>query len=199
MDRLLALFNGAIPTMYALTYNLPNGKAFAFAPRSGTSSLGAAAVQQFFPDRWHNQTDGMAHRALPFTIDDEWRNCVISIRNPIARFISLCARSNTSPDKALSKLYWSLGLGYRCDVYRSCIEETSVDWLYHYFPLSPRIGSGCQLIPFERLSDAAQTLGLTALPHINAVSAKPMLTSEEEDIVRKIYAADISLWEALGQ
>jgi hypothetical protein len=197
MDRLLALLNGAVSAMYALTYNLPNGKAFAFAPRSGTSSLGAAAVQQFFPDKWHNQTDGMAHRALAFTIDDEWRNCVISVRSPVARFISLCAKSNTSPDKALSKLYWALGIGDRCEACRPCIEQTSVDWLYHYAPLSPRIGSGCQLIPFERLADAAKALGLTSLPHINAVPEKPTLTSSEEDSVRKIYAADISLWEAL--
>ena len=193
----MALFDGAVSAMYALTYNLPNGKAFAFAPRSGTSSLGAAAVQQFFPDKWHNQTDGAAHRALPFTIDDEWSNCVISIRNPVARFISLCAKSNTSPDKALSKLYWALGIGDRCDACRPCIEQTSVDWLYHYAPLSPRIGSGCQLIPFERLEDAAKTLGLTSLPHINAVPEKPTLTSSEEGSVRKIYAADISLWEEL--
>jgi len=197
MDGVLALLNRAVSAMYALTYNLPNGTAFAFAPRSGTSSLGAAAVQQFFPDKWHNQTDGMAHRALPFTIDDEWRNCVISIRNPVERFTSLCARAGTSPDKALAKLYWALGLGYKRPACRSCVEQTSVDWLYHYSPLSQRIGSGCQLIPFERLADAAKTLGLTSLPHINAVPEKPTLTSSEEDSVRKIYTADISLWESL--
>ena len=183
--------------MYALTYNLPNEKAFAFAPRSGTSSLGAAAVQQFFPDKWNNQTDGMAHRALPFTIDDEWRNCVISIRNPVARFISLCAKSNTAPDKSLSKLYWALGVGERCDACRPCIEQTSVDWLYHYAPLSPRIGSGCKLIPFERLADAAKMLGLSAIPHINTASGKPTLTPDQEARVREIYAADIALWESL--
>lgn len=197
MDGVLALLNRAVSAMYALTYNLPNGESFAFAPRSGTSSLGAAAVQRFFPDKWRNQTDGMAHRALPFTIADEWRNCVISIRNPVERFRSLCARTGTAPDKALSKLYWALGIGDRREACRSCVEQTSVDWLYHYSPLSSRVGSGCRLIPFERLADAAQALGLTMLPHINAVPNKPTLNAQEEDIVRRIYADDIAIWESL--
>lgn len=196
MDRLLALLHRISAAMYALTYNLPNGKSFAFAPRSGTSSLGAAAVRQFFPEKWDNQTDGMAHRALPFTIDDQFNDCVVVIRNPVERFISLCARTATPPSMALAKLYWGLGLGHKRAVDRPGIETTSVDWLYHFFPIANRIAN-CNLIPFPSLEKAATALGLNNLPHINKTDEKPTLTSDEEDIVRKIYSEDISLWKSL--
>jgi hypothetical protein len=183
--------------MYALKYNLPNGTSFAFAPRSGTSSLGAAAVQQFFPDLWCGQTDGMAHRALPFAIDEQWQECMVVVRDPVERFKSLCARTGTPAKESLVKIYWGLGLGRKQSACRSCVEQTSVDWLYHYYPISPRIGSGCKMFPFERLADAAATLGLASLPHINAMQDKPTLTDEEAAAVREIYADDIALWESL--
>jgi hypothetical protein len=182
--------------MYALTYNLPNGKSFAFAPRSGTSSLAAAALQRFFPDKWENQTNGAAHRALPFSIDDKWRDCVIVVRNPVERFVSLCARTGTPPCTALGRLYWVLGAGAKLAIDRADIEHTSVDWLYHYSPLSSRI-ENCELFPFSRLGDAAACLGLPSLPHINYMTEKPLLTHEHEQIVREIYASDIALWESL--
>jgi hypothetical protein len=183
--------------MYALIYNLPNNKSFAFAPRSGTSSLGAASVQRFFPEKWTEQTDGMAHRVLPFTINDQFNNCILIIRNPIDRFISLCARTGTSPNDALAKLYWSLGFGSKRIISRSHIEHTTVDWLYHYSPLSSRIGDNCKLIPFQNLSEAAIELELYKLPHINAVKNKPMLTKSEIEDIHQIYNKDIILWESL--
>lgn len=182
--------------MYALTYNLPNGKSFAFAPRSGTSSLGAAAVQQFFPDRWKNQTDGMAHRALPFIIREKFEDCVIVIRNPVERFASLCGRTGTPPDMALARLFWGLGLGRKKQACRNCIEGTTLDWLYHFAPIAPRLGR-CQPVLFERLSDAAAMLGLGKLPHINAAESKSTLADEDQRSICEIYAADIALWESL--
>jgi hypothetical protein len=35
------------------------------------------------------------------------------------------------------------------------------------------------------------------LPHLDASENKPVLTTEQENRVREIYATDIELWESL--
>jgi len=150
------------------------GLAVYLTPRSGSHSLALSAMQTFWPDI---EIINEAHPAVYFGYEEWWdgtnKNIAIIVRNPIERFRSICAHK---PEKT--------------------IEEHLNQPVYGPLPKGD-----FQYFLFEsQLEECAEWLGLPLpLPHIDASieSNKPILTPEQEAIVRQIYSDDIALWESL--
>jgi hypothetical protein len=149
------------------------GNAIYLTPRSASHSFAFMAMQTF----WPNITIGINHPSIYFGVEEWWngtnKNIGIILRNPIERFRSMCAHK---PDKTLEEhlnqpIYGPLPKG---------------DFKYFLFE--------------NQLEECAEWLGLPSpLPKINdsIESNKPILTTEQEAIVRKIYMDDIILWNKL--
>jgi len=153
----------------------PNGNGIHLAPRSGSNSLSIAAFAAFWPDI---AMPANVHPANAFPIDENWdggnANVGLIVRNPVERFRSMCAHR---PERTL--------------------EEHLDAPVYGPLPT----GNFARYFRFEdQLDTAAEWLGLpTPLIHEDKSdpNKKPNLTSEQEAIVRTIYAKDIELWESL--
>jgi hypothetical protein len=150
------------------------GNALLLTPRSGSHSLAVAAMQTFWPDVAIAEK---LHPAASFEIQEYWdgsnSNVAIVIRNPVERFRSMIAHRHLNVDEQLaSPMYGPLPQGN----------------FVRYFRFE------------DQLDAAAEWLGLpTPLPHEDATDEadKPILTPEQEALVREIYADDIALWESL--
>jgi hypothetical protein len=143
-------------------------------PRSGSHSLATAAMRTFWPDI---EITDEAHPATCFGSEEWWdgtnQNIAIIVRNPIERFRSMCAHK---PEKT--------------------IEEHLNRPVYGPLPK----GNFKYFLFETQLNECAEWLGLpTPLPHIDASieSNKPVLTPDQETILKQIYAEDVALWESL--
>ena len=169
---------------------LPNGRRFALVARSGSYSIiwQALPEESHVPDasrppgrRWH-PINAAGAIASPLKADEPAEGLCCVVRDPVERFRSACARQGVSVEEGMTK--------QDCDV--------------HFWPLA-RMGLLAEGVTHFRFPDqldaCAEWLGLnTPAPQTNAESEakKPTLTPEQEAHVRKIYAADIALWESLG-
>lgn len=143
-------------------------------PRSGSHSLAIAAMRTFWPDI---EITDESHPATYFGSEEWWdgtnQNIAIVVRNPIERFRSMCAHKleKTIEDHLKKPIYGPLPKGN-----------------FKYFLFE------------TQLNECAEWLGLpTPLPHIDASieSNKPVLTPDQETILKQIYAEDVALWESL--
>ena len=163
---------------------LPNGKKFALVPRSGSYSI----IWQALPEnlrnpvgeRWHPINATTNTIGSPLNSDDIADLCCL-VRDPVERFRSSCARQNVSVEEGL--------LLKNNDVHFWSLEDMGLlteGVTYFKFP--------------DRINECAEWLGLeTPIPQLNeeAEESKPILTPEQEALVREIYADDIVLWENL--
>lgn len=154
---------------------VPNGNGLILTPRTGSHSIATAALHSFWPEIIIEQE---GHPAGYLPIQENWNgnneNVGIIIRDPIERFRSMCAHK---PE-------------------RTIVEHLDRP-VYGPFPK----GNFTRYFRFEdQLQDCAYWLGINMpLPHIDPSieSNKPILTPDQEAIVRQIYAEDIILWESL--
>lgn len=158
-----------------------NTNALFLTPRSGSHSIAAAALQQWWPDRcvaW--QASSNEHPAVYFGVQESLDestdlSCVaVIVRDPVARFLSMCGKHFDVPLK----------------------EQLAQP---QYTPLPQN--TFCKYFKFENgLQPVADWLGITVpLEALDASEPadKPTLTPEQEARVREIYTADIALWESL--
>ena len=146
--------------------------------RSASHSIATAALQLWYPDKyeeWNNNQSKHPAWYLPNIIYPiHCENPAIIVRNPIERFRSMCAHK----------------------------PEFTIEYQLNN-PIYPPLPSGnfVKYFRFEdQLEECAEWLGLaTPIPHIDSSieSDKPILTTQQESIVRQIYADDIALWESL--
>jgi len=188
--------------MLKIYFPLPNGKSFAFVARCGSTSLATACLKQFFPelyDKWISIQDrehgGYAHRMLPHRVTNDLPSgCVVVIRNPVERFMSLCARTGTDP--ALALLRVRALFGSVAPERREQLETATWDWMNHFRPVSTIAQTDSRLVRFEHVSEAFELLGCSNFTHINAIDHD----SAEEDFhaaVLAAYAEDQRLWSEL--
>jgi hypothetical protein len=149
------------------------------AARSASHSFACAALQQWHQERYVKWVDSgsLEHpaRYLPNIIwPHDCESPAIIVRNPVERFRSMVAHKSE----------------------RTISEHLDAPV---YGPL--RSGSWSRCFRFEdQLQECADWLGITIhMPHLDMTSEsdKPMLTTEQEHVVRGIYAADIALWESI--
>lgn len=153
---------------------VPNGNALILTPRTGSHSMVTAALSFFWPEIIIGEE---GHPAGYLPIQEHWNgtceNVAIIVRNPIERFRSMCAHK---PERTILEhldrpVYGPIPKG---------------DFKYFLFE--------------SQLEECAEWLGLPIpLPHIDSSteSNKPILTLDQEALVRQIYAEDIILWESL--
>lgn len=153
---------------------VPNENALILTPRTASHSMATAAIHFFWPEIIIGQE---GHPAGYLPIQEHWNgtceNTAIIVRNPIERFRSMCAHKpgRTILEHLNRPVYEPLPKG---------------DFKYFLFE--------------SQLQECAYWLGIhTTLPHIDPSieSNKPILTPDQEAIVRQIYAEDIILWESL--
>jgi hypothetical protein len=188
---------------WKIWYNLPNGKSFNFTSRSGTSSIGLMALKQFHPDRIpdHPIIDGQAHRLNDYTLGTNLPpGCAIMVRDPVERFRSLLGKMNVTVEQAFCWLYWFHNLGNEPSFTDRMLLEYSVGTTWHHFtPVSMFVQPDSKLFKFPNITGMATYLGIEQpVEQINACPVdKPLLTPDQEDMVRSIYISDIALWESL--
>ncbi len=148
----------------------PNGNSIILIPRSGSHSIAMAMLQSFYPDI--EITDSYHPAYFYPTSQDNGQKCVI-VRNPIERFRSMVAHRNRTVEEQLENPIYGCEFCHITNYDRAFLFET-------------------------QLQDCANWLGITVpLPHLDASENKPILTPEQENRVREIYAIDIELWESL--
>lgn len=153
---------------------VPNGNALILTPRTGSHSIATAALRFFWPEIIIGEE---GHPAGYLPIQEHWNgtheNIAIIVRNPIERFRSMCAHKPG----------------------RTILEHLDRP------PYGPLPKGHFKYFLFEsQLQECAEWLGLpTPLPHIDVSteSNKPILTPDQEDVVKQIYAEDIVLWDSL--
>jgi len=187
---------------WKIWYNLPNGKSFNFTSRSGTSSIGLMALQQFHPDRMpdHPIIDGQGHRLNDYELGSVLpAGCAIMVRDPVERFRSLLGKMNVTADQAFTWLYWFHDLGEKpISTDRLTLEYTVGTTWHHFTPVSHYVQPDSQLFLFPDIQGMANYLGLIGeVQLINGCGKKPLLSADQEARVREIYADDIALWESL--
>jgi hypothetical protein len=162
--------------MLKIYFPLPNGKAFAFVARCGSTSIAASCLHSFYPDlyeKWLQIPDrehgGYAHRLLPHKVAYELPpGCLVIVRDPVDRFMSLCARTGTDPSLALVRV--NALFGDKAPEKREQLETVSWDWMNHFRPISTIAQADSKLVQFERISDAFLLLGCSESVHVNAVA-----------------------------
>jgi len=152
----------------------PNGNNLYLATRSGSHSIAFAAMKSFWPDV---SLEEFGHPAAAFpiqeTYDGSQENVGIIVRNPIERFKSMVIHANSTVEDQLNRP--------------------------RYRPLPD--GNFVKYFRFEdQLQECADWVGITIpLPKLDSTdeSQKPILTQEQENLIKQIYARDIILWESL--
>jgi hypothetical protein len=133
-----------------------------------------AAMQTFWPEV---SLENFEHAAAAFpedlTFDGTQENVGIIVRNPIERFRSMVVHANSTVEYQLN--------------------------YPRYRPLPS--GNFVKYFRFEdQLQECANWIGITVpLPLLSSTDKfqKPILTEEQENLVKQIYANDIILWESL--
>ena len=191
--------------MFKIVYDLPNGKSFAFASRSGSSSIGLMALKQFYPEKLleyesdpSNVNTGASHRLLGGRLVNTLPDgCAVMIRNPIERFESLLNRTGYDFESALELVYWMYNLGATPSRNNRSIEKSSLDAAYHFMPYFLIVNENSNLFQFPNLRNMANYLGIDEnIPceHINEISQEVSFSPEQLDKIRIAYAQDIDLY-----
>jgi hypothetical protein len=163
---------------------LPNGKKFALVARSGSYSI----IWQALPEnlrnpegeRWHPINATTNTIGSPLNSDDISDLCCL-VRDPVERFRSACARQQKTVEEGLESISF--------DVHFWTLESMGLlaEGVAHFrFP--------------DQIDACAQWLGLEMpVPQLNEETeeSKPVLTQEQEQLIRQAYAADYALFTAL--
>jgi len=155
-----------------------NGNALMLIPRSGSHSLFASWLKEYATNNYNKYVkQNLIHPAsyLPNHIEysDNFPKLAVIVRNPIERFRSIVAHQPLiSIERQLQDPSYGFVTQYKFE----------------------------KAFKFEtQLQQAAEWIEVKELLHLDKTDEriKPNLTSEQEEIVRKIYADDIILWESL--
>jgi hypothetical protein len=162
----------------------PSNKAILLTPRSASHSIALAALESFWQDRLsqYESTSSFEKKPHPAVYFPEYEafanqnDLSIVLRNPIERFRSTCA---SKPELS--------------------INEHLTNPIYSPLPQIQWV----RIFLFEtQLQECVDWLGITtSLKNVDSTyeNNKPTLTTEQENIVKEIYANDLTLWESLQQ
>jgi hypothetical protein len=184
--------------MLKIYFPLPNGKSFAFVARCGTTSLSESCLRTFYPNIYNQfltindrENGGYAWRMLPKQEKELLPpNCVVVVREPIARFASLCSRSNTKPEFAIKQLS-SIFVDKHIPT-----PSVSHGWINHFRPISTIIQQDSIIKRLDQLEEVGILLGCDIPRKINTIVASK-LSDDIIPLVSKIYEEDIALWKTL--
>lgn len=183
--------------MPKLYYNLPNGNSFAHVSRSGTSTLAAHALKDFFPDdhdRWKNENN----HAPQWYLQETWANrlpkgCLVMARNPIERLQSLIARNNYD----LNTVDFCLRLAKRYGkTSRPTSKRLSIVTLHHLMPLDFIAENDSHFIKFPEIKEACSYLGLNYDDSLHINKQRGKVTDLPVNLIENLKDST-GIWEAL--
>lgn len=152
-----------------------NNNAIFLTPRTASHSLVLAAIEQWWPNTIIEDINQHPARCIPSqeNLRNDTQNLGIIVRNPIERFRSMIAYKNLNIEQQLVRPLYGPLPDHNWD--RIFKFETELDMVVDWLGLIP------------------------PLPQIDATNEdiKPILTTEQENIVKNIYQKDIILWESL--
>lgn len=161
---------------------LSNDRRFALVPRSGSYSiiwLALPAEDRIVSTGWHPINSTGNTIGSPLMEDENPLGLCCLVRNPVDRFRSACARVGVSPEKGFELI--------NIDVHFWTLEFMGLlhsDIKHFKFPY--------------QINECAEWLGLpTPVDKKNEEPIHPLLTTEEENIIKLLYKNDIELWESL--
>jgi hypothetical protein len=191
-----------------MNYFICGEKLLAFNPKCATSTFSWAILRQYYPgivDDLNNKTqwanDGktenqMLHRWVPKKFNSNQKQVAQIVRDPVDRFRSAVAFMNL--------------VGRKCgtieEIIDDLINEThALDSIQgtiaanFHFRMQSRFRGDITYFRMDQLQECADFLGIKVpLTRINeSTNEKPVLTPEQEDIIRDFYADDVKLWESI--
>jgi len=191
-----------------MNYFICGEKLLAFNPKCATSTFSLAILRQYYPEllqdledntHWANgkkTEEQMLHRHVPKRVNPYKKKVAQIIREPVDRFRSAVAFTNL--------------VGRDCgtleEIINDLINETNeldgipntVAMNFH-FRHQNHFKGDITYFRMDQLQECADFLGIKVpLTRINEnTNPKPVLTSEQEYIIRDFYADDVKLWESL--
>lgn len=165
--------------------NLPTGKTFAWAPRTGSTAILRAIANTFFAERLNipvatpNKSPVDPHALLQSTIlPTPGNEVVILLRNPVERFRSACSRTGKTVEQGLSLID----------------KDPHFTPLGQWFRMLPRTS----FTPFRfetEFDKCTQYIGIGIVAQENIGDKKPTLTAKQLASVQEAYADDIKFYE----
>ena len=192
-----------------MNYFICGDKLLAFHAKCATSTFAYAILRQYYPEtidtlnkstQWANggeTKDQMLHRWVPKRTSPYKMPVALIVREPVDRFCSAVGFMN---------------LIERCgpveDILDDLINEHgnldnlrgTVAGNFHFRPQT-RFRGDITHFRMDQLQECADFLGIKVpLETINKTkNEKPVLTAEQEDLVRDYYADDMALWESIQE
>lgn len=191
--------------MLKLFYTLPNGKSFAHVSRSGTSTIAAHALKQFYPDKYAEflNTSGPSPQSY---LPESWASrlppdCVCMVREPEDRLKSMIARNDYSADVVTAVLAMTQR---EAIIRRELSKQLGILLIVHLTPLANLADNDSKFILWPNIEEACNELGLEYDPDIKYNQLKPDALVRYEGLNlysewKKKLRNSTQLWEALAQ
>lgn len=196
--------------MLKISYLLPNGKSFAHVSRSGTSTIAAHALRQFYPEQYaeflSDQKEGNAGSPQSY-LPESWSNrlpsdCVCMVREPEDRLKSMIARNpHYTEDDVTSVLNISNRVG---TLNRNQSKQMGILKFLHLAPICNIAENDSKLILWPNIEEACKELGLEYDPafKFNALKSEAVVRYEGinlfDDWKQKLTDSTL-LWKALNK
>lgn len=153
--------------MLKLFYTLPNGKSFAHVSRSGTSTIAAHALKQFYPDRFASFLKTSSPSPQSF-LDESWGNrlpagCVCMVREPEDRLRSMIARNGINSDTVSAVLDMTSRVAV---IPRRMSRELDILGIIHLAPICNIAENDSKFVLWPNIEEACAELGLEYDPDI---------------------------------
>jgi hypothetical protein len=190
--------------MIKLFYRLPNGKCFAHVSRSGTTTLAAHALKEFYPTKnreWRREKLLNGQRAPQAYLTENWasklpKGCLVMVRNPIDRLQSMIAR-NSYPNELVE---FAIGASTgEATTDRDTSRRYSILKHQHLAPLHCIAEEDSHFVRFPDFKDACNYLGMNYEPevHLNAQrgTVKELEYSHQDKLRNSM---SMTIWESLN-
>lgn len=191
--------------MLKLFYTLPNGKSFAHVSRSGTSTIAAHVLKQFYPEKYAEFLASKSPSPQSF-LDENWTNilppdCICMVREPEDRLKSMVAR-NDYPEEIVTAI---LGMTTRMGITsRQLSKDISILRVVHLAPLCAIAENDSKFILWPNIKEACDELGLEYDPEIkyNELKSEALVRYEGINLFdswKDRLRDSTILWKSLSQ
>jgi hypothetical protein len=180
-------------------YTLPNGLSFAHVSRSCTSTLCAHALKNFFPEQYQLWKQENLHSPQRY-LEEHWSNrlpprCLVIVRNPIDRLMSLLSRNHYDKDIVLS----CLKVCYREGVIaREYSRSLSICRFHHIAPVTNIAENDSIFVLFPEIDKACRLLDMSFddTIHENSLPLDAIKEKLDPEFI-PLLQDSVGLWEAL--
>ena len=189
-------------------YFICGEKLLVFNPKCASSTFCWAILRQYYPEivddltnhsQWANgksARDQSLHRHVPHRATPYRHQVAQIVREPVDRFCSATGFFNLQKRFGVEAVINDLiNETHELDGFRGTVAANI------HFKEQCRFSGDITYFRMDQLQECADFLGIEVpLETVNKTKhEKPVLTAEQEDIIRDFYANDVKLWESLQQ